>query len=293
MIALILPIFRFRKEQQMIGVKLVATDLDGTFLRNDRSISPANLQALEKLGERQIIRVAATGRNLKKVQDVIDPEIPFDYIVFSSGAGVFNWKKKEHIYSQNITRESAAKLLTYLVDRQLNFHAFYPVPENHMHFYFRGAEPCEEFERYFEFNKAHATEIEVHTLPNGELCQFLVILKEDETQFRMLKSSIEGLCPEIRVIRASSPITKGYIWLEVFHRKVSKGNGVLEVCQRHGISPEQTLGVGNDYNDFDMLEMTQHSFLTKNAPEEIKGRFEQALSNEEDAFAELVKPLLE
>ncbi len=292
MIGLILPIFTGRKGFPMRDIKLVATDLDGTFLRNDRSISPANLKALHKLGERQVIRVAATGRNLKKVMDVIGPDVPFDYIVFSSGAGVYNWKAKEHIYSQNITDSSAAKLLNYFIEQQLNFHAFYPVPDNHLHFYFRGAEPCEEFERYFEFNKAHATELEVDTLPNGELCQFLVILKEDELKFLDLKSKIEALCPEIRVIRASSPLTKGYIWLEVFHRKVSKGNGVFEVCRRHDIDPKHTLGIGNDYNDFDMLEMTQHSFLTKNAPLEIKHRYPLAPSNEEDAFAELVKPLL-
>ena len=279
-------------EKLIRDIKLVATDLDGTFLRNDRSISPANRKALEKLGERQVIRVAATGRNLKKVMDVIHPDVPFDYIVFSSGAGVYNWKEKEHIYSQNIQANSAAKLLSYFIEQQLNFHAFYPVPDNHLHFYFRGAQPCEEFERYFEFNKAHATELEVHTLPNGELCQFLVIMKEDEVKFDKLKSKIESLCPEIRVIRASSPLTQGYIWLEVFHRKVSKGNGVFEVCRRHGIDTKQTLGVGNDYNDFDMLEMTQHSFLTKNAPQEIIGKYPLAPSNEEDAFAAVVQPLI-
>lgn len=276
----------------MKDVKLVATDLDGTFLRNDRSISSANYKALEELGKKDIVRVAATGRNLHKVKDVIDPEVPFDYIVFSSGAGVYDWNNKNHIYSQNIVEKSAAKLLEFLMDEQLNFHAFYPVPENHKHFYFRGANACEEFERYFDFNKAYADEIEVENLPNGELCQFLVILKEDELKFKKLKNSIEALCPEIRVIRASSPLTPGYIWLEVFHRKVSKGNGVLEVCRINDIKPEQTLGVGNDYNDIDLLETTQHSFLTSNSPNEIQNKYRLVPSNEEDAFAVLVQPLI-
>ena len=276
----------------MKDVKLVATDLDGTFLRNDRSISPANYKALEQLGQKGILRVAATGRNLHKVKDVIDPEVPFDYIVFSSGAGVYDWNNKSHIYSQNIVEQSAAKLLKFLMDEQLNFHAFYPVPENHKHFYFRGANACEEFERYFEFNKAYADELEVDNLPNGELCQFLVILKEDELKFENLKNSIEALCPEIRVIRASSPLTSGYIWLEVFHRNVSKGNGVLEVCRINAIKPEQTLGVGNDYNDIDLLETTRHSFLTANSPNEIQNKYKLVPSNEDDAFAVLVQPLI-
>ena len=36
----------------MKNIKLVATDLDGTFLKNDRSISVANLEALHQLGEK-------------------------------------------------------------------------------------------------------------------------------------------------------------------------------------------------------------------------------------------------
>jgi hydroxymethylpyrimidine pyrophosphatase-like HAD family hydrolase len=85
------------------NIKLVATDLDGTFLKNDRSISAGNLEALHKLGEKGIIRVAATGRNLKKVEEVIAPYIPFDYIVFSSGAGVYKWSEKKHLFNRNIT----------------------------------------------------------------------------------------------------------------------------------------------------------------------------------------------
>lgn len=51
-------------EMGMNNIKLVATDLDGTFLKNDRSISEPNLLALKQLGDRNITRVVATGRNL-------------------------------------------------------------------------------------------------------------------------------------------------------------------------------------------------------------------------------------
>ncbi len=277
----------------MKNIKLVATDLDGTFLKNDRSISNANIEALHKLGQKNIIRVAATGRNLRKVQEVLNEHIPFDFVVFSSGAGVYNWTRKEHIFHQNIKQRSAEKLLKHLTGNRINFHAFFPVPENHKHYYYRGKDNCEEFERYFHFNKAHACEIDIQNLPTSELCQFLVIIREDEKRFVQLKSEIESLCPEIRVIRASSPITKGYIWIEVFHKSVSKGNGVNEICKRLGIHKKDTMGLGNDYNDFDLLDFTGFSFLTDNSPCEIKYKYPLAPSNEEDAFAQSVKPLFQ
>lgn len=285
--------FTLPETKKMKKVKLVATDLDGTFLRNDRSISKANLLALDELGKKGILRVVATGRNLRKAREVLGDDIPFDYVVFSSGAGVFNWKTKQHIYHQNIIESSAQKLLSHFIRKGESFHAFFPVPENHQHYYYRGTEPSEEFERYFTFNQYFAEELNTDALPQTELCQFLVIIKENEKHFNELKTEIEALCPEIRVVRTSSPITKGYIWIEVFHRLVSKGNGVLEVCRRHNIDPKQTMAIGNDYNDFDLLAFARHSFLTANAPHEIKNRFPLLPSNEEDAFARAVELLQE
>ena len=277
---------------QLKNTRLVVTDLDGTFLKNDRTISNKNLEALKLLGEKKIVRVVATGRNLKKVTEVLNNHVPFDYIVYSSGAGLFDWKEKTNIYNQNISVETSTRLLQFFVGRKLNFHAFHPSPENHLHWYFRGENFCGEFERYFDFNQNFASELNYLQLPKTELCQFLVIIKEDENLFAEMKKLIESISTEIRVIRSSSPITKGYIWIEVFHRSVSKGNGVKHICELLKIDKSQTLGLGNDYNDLDLLEFTNYSFLTENAPFEIRHLFPNIVSNENDAFAVLIQPLV-
>lgn len=277
----------------MKNIKLVATDLDGTFLKNDKSISTKNLEALHFLGEKNIVRAAATGRNLNKVKEVIHNHVPFDYIIYSSGAGVFDWRKQQEIYNQNIEKESVQKLLRFFIQENVNFHAFFPAPENHKHWYYRGADFCEEFERYFNFNVANAFELDIYNLPDTEMCQFLLIIPEDDKRYLELKLKVESICERIRVIRASSPITPGYIWAEVFHQSVSKGNGIKHICELLQIDQNSTVGIGNDYNDFDLLEFTAYSFLTENAPTEIKGTFPQIPSNENDAFAfatQLIEP---
>lgn len=283
----------FKMNFELKNTRLVVTDLDGTFLKNDRSISNKNLEALKLLGEKKIIRAVATGRNLKKVTEVLNNHVPFDYIVYSSGAGLYDWKEKTNIYYQNISIETSTKLLQFFIERKLNFHAFHPSPENHLHWYYRGENFCEEFERYFDFNQNFASELNLKQLPKTELCQFLVIIKEDDKLFAEMKNLIESISPEIRVIRSSSPITKGYIWIEVFHRSVSKGNGVKQICELLNIGQNETLGLGNDYNDLDLLEFTNYSFLTENAPLEIKHLFPNIVSNENDAFAVLIQPLVQ
>ena len=123
-------------------IKLVATDLDGTFLKNDKSITQENIDTLHSLGQKGILRVVATGRNLKKTMEVISAEVPFDYIVFSSGAGIYDWKHEKMLYQQNLDQQIVQQLSDFLIARDLNFHLFKPVPENYQCWYYRGSVEC-------------------------------------------------------------------------------------------------------------------------------------------------------
>lgn len=276
----------------MKNIQLIATDLDGTFLKNDRTVSAKNIEALHKLGEKNIVRVVATGRNLRKVNEVLDTDVPFDYIVYSSGAGVYNWKDREQLFNQNIHADYSGKLSRYFIEQDISFYAFFPAPENHFLWYRKGKKECEEFNRYLTFHNSYVKPFPKNGQAENGVCQFLLIIPEDDKAFVKLKSDIESQCNEIRVIRSSSPVTKGYIWVEVFHRSVSKGFGVKHICDLLQIDTRNTIGVGNDYNDLDLLDFTAHSFITENAPLKIRDRFLPAPSNENDAFAHVVQPLI-
>lgn len=269
-------------------LKLVATDLDGTFLKNDKSISKENLDTLKSLGEKGILRVVATGRNLQKTQEVIANHVPFDYIVFSSGAGVYDWKYKKLLFYQNLNKSVVRQLSDYLVDRDLNFHLFKPVPENFKCWYFRGSVPCSEFERYFDYHQSYSEEFLVNQNLDSEACQFLVVFPNDPDRFHSLKDEIQKNFPEVKVVRTSSPLETDYIWMEIFHHSVSKGNGVRYLCDWLKIEHEYTLGIGNDFNDMDLLEFTNFSYIVENGPQELKELFLPARSNEESAFARAV-----
>lgn len=274
------------KSKKML--KLVATDLDGTFLKDDKSISKENLEALKSLGEKGILRVVATGRNLVKTKEVIAAYVPFDYIVFSSGAGVYDCKNEKLLFYQNLDKHIVQQLSELLVARDLNFHLFKPVPENFKCWYHRGTVPCSEFESYFDYHQSHAEPLPANRNIDSEACQFLVVFPNNMDRFQALKDEIQEKFPDVKVVRTSSPLETGYIWMEIFHRSVSKGNGVKFVCDSLQIEHEFTLGIGNDYNDLDLLEFTNYSYLVDNGPRDLKELFLPACSNEENAFANAV-----
>lgn len=54
------------------------------------------------------------------------------------------------------------------------------------------------------------------------------------------------------------------------------------------VSPTDTMAVGNDYNDVDLLEWAAHGFIVDNAPDDLKCRFQQVGSNNNGGVAEAV-----
>ncbi|KOH45831.1 HAD family hydrolase [Sunxiuqinia dokdonensis] len=276
----------------MKDIRLVATDLDGTFLKNDKSISEEDLQMLELLGQRGVIRVVATGRNFKKVQEVLPDHLPFDYVAFSSGAGIYDWNKRELVYRQNLNRETANDIIQFFVEKDMNFHLFRAVPDNFRCWYYRGKKLCEEFERYFDFHNSASELLPIKQKLTDDACQFLVIFPNEPDAFLMMKQQLESQFDDIKVVRTSSPLDTDYIWMEIFHKDVSKGNAVKFLCEQKDIHHYMTFGIGNDYNDLDLLNFTSFSYLVENGPDELKPHFRKAVSNENSAFSHSLKKYL-
>jgi hydroxymethylpyrimidine pyrophosphatase-like HAD family hydrolase len=91
------------------------------------------------------------------------------------------------------------------------------------------------------------------------------------------------------VIRSTSPLDGKSIWIEIFPKTVSKGLAAAWLCQRLGCDPANVIGIGNDYNDIDLLNWTQHSFVVENAPYELKQKFQITESNVNSGFTKVVQ----
>jgi len=263
---------------------MVITDLDGTLLKRDRTISETDLETLNSLKEKRIIRVAATGRNIKKIEEVIKNISLFDYFIFSSGAGVMNCNSREIEHVQNMPKNTANKLIQFFIKIKVAFFLFHAVPQNHLFWCFMKGKRNPEYDIYYERNRERMEKLPDTNMINTEACQFLVILKTPDEFFK-LKENIEKNFDDLKIIRASSPYETGYTWMEIFNKKVSKGNAVKYLCDYLDIDPLNTLGIGNDYNDIDFLNFTSHSYMTKNCPDELKGKYKSAPTNDENAFS--------
>ncbi len=265
------------------GIFLI--DLDGTLLNAQKKIGKKDWQTLKDLGEKGFLRVFATGRTYYSAHKVLDSSFPFDFLIFSSGAGIKNMQTGEIIYKTRLNNAQIDQTIHILRTLNVNFSIQHPIPDNHIYHYHQGKKSNTDFEWRNDLYKKYAYPLNLH-FPLDEATQFLVIL-EDENEFNEVKKRIS----ELKVIRATSPIDGKSIWLEIFPEHVSKASGGKFLCEMLNIPQGKTIGIGNDYNDLDLLAWTRQSFVVENSPDFLKKKYPLCADNENNPLTDVVKKL--
>lgn len=272
---------------------MIITDLDGTLLNDKAQVSLTNLKTLQKLGKKKIIRVAATGRSLFLVNQVLNNSFPIDYLIFSSGAGIYDWKEKRLLKSHQLSAAQVEQISKIIKIKHNNLMVFNEIPENHKFNYWISKKVELDFINRLNSFKLMAKEMD-SAYSYKKASQILTILSEDVRFFNQLKEYIYNSVNDIKIIRASSPIDGKSIWLEIFPKGVSKGDAVKWLCNTLSISLLKTASIGNDYNDLDMLNITQHAYIVENSPKELlkNNNFKVVASNNDNGFAQAVEDYL-
>lgn len=258
---------------------MALTDLDGTFLDSRGKISCENLATLHLLGEKKIARVAATGRNINSSREVLSHDLPFDFLIFSTGAGVCNFADDKVIHHNELSTADIHAVGEFFQQRDLDFSIHHPIPDNHCFYLFPSSNPTIELLSRLKYLHQFSSTSELHAI--NRATQILAIALNGIEIIDQLQNAFSHL----NIIRTTSPIDGKHVWIEVFPGGVSKGQAANWLCQKLNISQQSTMSIGNDYNDVAMLEWTNHSFIVENAPADLKSRFLSAPGNDANGFA--------
>jgi hypothetical protein len=264
-------------------LKIMFTDLDGTLLRKDRTFNPRDISTLSTLESSGVVRVIATGRNYVSARRVLPEDFPIDFLIFSTGAGVIDWKSKELIYERNLSRVEINRIYDIFRQYKMSFMVHQGVPENHRLMWFDNGDAIEDFWKRIGFYREFAVQGDGRVPEWENACQFVAIVPESRTEtFFEMEKLLEGLT----VVRTTSPLDGRSLWVEVFSPSVSKGKTACWLAERIGASPRETAAVGNDYNDLDLLRWAGSAFVVSNAPEALRREFPAVASHEEAGFTE-------
>jgi len=267
---------------------LLLSDLDGTLLDSNHALRPRVRAELERIGTSGVTRAVATGRSLYAAQRVLDASTPIDYLIFSSGAGIASWPAATMIYAQAMPSASVERAAAFFIAERMDFLVHDAPPDSHRFAYVAFSSPS-PVDRRVQMYREHARELSVAggaiAWP-GTATQLLAMPREgDHTE---LHRRVQSALTAQQVVRTTSPLNDGSLWLEVFPPQVSKDRAAAWLAARLGIDGTRTYAVGNDFNDESLLSWAASARVVGNGPASLRARFGSVPSNDADGVAHAI-----
>jgi hydroxymethylpyrimidine pyrophosphatase-like HAD family hydrolase len=192
----------WRKDEPPNG--LFVCDFDGTLLCSDRSFSNADLEALRQLDAFGIVRVIATGRSIYSLNTVSISELPVDFIIFSSGAGVTRHPGGQIIRKVSLEAREVSRAIAILRAEDLDFMVHRPIPDNHVFGYFESTPANADFRRRIDLYSQFAFPLDEVSDSFGAATQLLAILPPAGSP--QIIETIRKKLPDFNIIQTTSPL---------------------------------------------------------------------------------------
>jgi hypothetical protein len=263
--------------------KAVFLDLDGTLLNDDHKISQTNYDQLTSLSNQNILRVVATGRSMYSVHKVLPENFPIDYCIFSTGGGILDWQQKKIIKKYDFKEPDIINISNYLIEQDLDFMLHLSIPNNHKYYFRKSSTRVinKDFENRCELYDGHVDSLDMKNLP--KTCAQFLVISEKQKDVKLFEK-IKHKFSQHKVILTTSSIDKSSTWIEIFPKQVSKGLAGKFLIENFNIFQKNTMAIGNDYNDIDLLDWADASFVVENAPIDLKEKYINVPSNNNDGF---------
>lgn len=257
---------------------LLGSDLDGTLLRKDKTISEENRKAIEYFKSEGGIFTFFTGRMPVGAKPVLDQITPNGYVGCANGAGIFDAATGEIIWS--MTLDDRIKEILEFVDENFPEAGFEVTTDQ---IYFGKNSPETEKHRIAELLPLLPCDYRNFEKP---IIKILFGVREErmDALFECIKSHpCHTLFDYIKSDKE---------FFEALPKGASKGALLRKIAELHSIDMRNTIVAGDNDNDVSMLEAAGIGVAVSNAsPNAKKAANYHTVSNEEHAIAQIIKDL--
>lgn len=263
--------------------KLFFSDIDGTLLRSDGSISDRLRDAFQKMAEQGHSLVLTSGRPLSGTLSIykkISVDFPHAYMVCNNGCLVYDYHAGQNIYEKRIPTELVDEIAA--IAEQMHFH---------IQAYTDDSIVCvkETPELLYYTSRVHMPVIFCHPLSlalTKPPYKMVAISLEGSDALMGLKERIDEAFGTQIASTFSSP---GY--LDIIPQNVSKGNTLSFLCSHLGISTADTFAAGDSENDISMILAAGTGFAMVDAEHIVKSSADKitALDCNHDGILEIIE----
>lgn len=265
---------------------LYVSDLDGTLLGSDMSLSAFTVQTINRLIRQGMCFTYATARSVHSsapLTATLDLRLPVithngGFLVDPLGGnqtlnGWFSEEERMLLYETSVRFESFPMLNAELDGRhRLSYLSTHMAP------------PMQEFIQ----NKVGERRLrETHTGQElfAGLVYYATFIGEEATIYALYQSLLARGCFELHY---QKDIYSGHPWLEVMPKGISKASAILKL--KASVGADRLVVFGDAVNDLDMFAVADEAYAMANAIEALKERATAVIaSNDEDGVARWLK----
>ncbi|MFJ1535692.1 Cof-type HAD-IIB family hydrolase [Streptomyces mirabilis] len=268
--------------------RLIATDLDGTLLRDDKSVSERTVAALAAAEEAGIEVFFVTGRPARWMDVVSDHVHGHGLAICGNGAAVVDLHggpgAHRFVKVRELARENALDAVRML--REAAPGTVFAVEQTYG-FYQEPAYPKLHME--IPDNLAPAEQLLAPDAPGAGEPVLKILAFHHELDPDAFLTMARRTVGDRATITRSSPSAL----LEISGPGVSKASTLELCCAERGISPEEVVAFGDMPNDVEMLTWAGTSYAMGNAhPAVIAAASGRTVANNEDGVAVVIEKIL-
>lgn len=259
---------------------MITTDLDGTLLRNDKSVSPENLAAIEYFKENGGTFTFITGRSIVVVGEVYDIVRPNAPIGCFNGGAVYDMEKKAFLFQKTLPEGWTALVRT--VDEEMPGMSIQLCGFENCYFC-KMNDAMERVQKTFNF-----PDLRCHYNDVTEEIAKVIFVDSSEAELVKLRKLLEAhpLAEKFQFVRS------GAEYLEMLPKGLDKGENLIKIAGIMGIDIKRTIGIGDNENDVSMIEKAGVGVAVGNATDCAKNAADIiTVSNEEHAIAKIIEDI--
>lgn len=268
----------------MQSYKLITSDLDGTLLKKDMTVSPENEQAIKAITARNIAFVPCSGRAYSEIPIEIRNNPYVRYLIHSDGSVIYDKIQNKRI-SACMSQEVVNRVLDILADYEVSSTVHYQGDS-----YIDAAKKNAEAYTYHRVNSYFSSLFDATSAPRAnfeDFCRsreeielFCVFFRHDD-QLIECKRRLEEI-EEIHIV--SSDVTN----LEIISKDAGKGNALARLTELLGVELSQTIAVGDSPNDLSMLQAAGLGLAVENAYDIVKSTADAVICSNEEHIARYI-----
>ncbi|RTR29196.1 HAD family phosphatase [Robertmurraya yapensis] len=261
-------------------IKLVLTDMDGTFLNNSGDFNRALYKDVKQMmKEKGVVFAPVTGKQCERVEELFGEDAEGLWILGDSATRIKH--NGEFVYESLLSNKLGLEIIRLLEEISLE-HTIIACTR-------KGAVIKENIPQ------------EEAAIVRRSYAQVIQVSDFHEITDDFVKNTIHD--PALRCFETREKLSQffesAYIvaseaaWIDIANANVHKGTTVEHLQQLLNVTPEETMAFGDGYNDLELMSRATYSFAVRNAVQELKEAANFiSRSNEEDAVMKTILQIL-